>query len=159
MGGGSFLSIASTYMYMAREEGVGLVSSLCFLCSSCFFPLFLPSFLHAALSPSLFSSSSSSFPGFFLCLLLSSFFFLFLLCVEGQEDGSVTFDQVTGSWVCRYFDAETGRGTSRAFGGDYHGFEEAKSLAIQRRNQALMNQDLLQQKKISIHKIADSTQK
>ncbi|PHJ20284.1 ap2 domain transcription factor ap2viib-2, partial [Cystoisospora suis] len=71
---------------------------------------------------------------------------------EGKGDGSVTFDQVTGSWVCRYFDAETGRGTSRAFGGDYHGFEEAKSLAIQRRRQNVANQDLLlKQKKIFIH--------
>ncbi|CBZ52773.1 unnamed protein product [Neospora caninum Liverpool] len=43
----------------------------------------------------------------------------------------VTFDQVTGSWICRYVD-EDGRCMSRGFGADFHGFEEAKKLAIER---------------------------
>ncbi|KFG65444.1 AP2 domain transcription factor AP2VIIb-2 [Toxoplasma gondii RUB] len=43
----------------------------------------------------------------------------------------VTFDQVTGSWICRFVDEE-GRCVSRGFGADFHGFEEARKLAIER---------------------------
>ncbi|KEP66188.1 UNVERIFIED_CONTAM: AP2 domain transcription factor AP2VIIb-2 [Hammondia hammondi] len=43
----------------------------------------------------------------------------------------VTFDLVTGSWICRFVDEE-GRCMSRGFGADFHGFEEARTLAIER---------------------------
>ncbi|PFH37863.1 AP2 domain transcription factor AP2VIIb-2 [Besnoitia besnoiti] len=50
----------------------------------------------------------------------------------------VTFDQVTGSWICRYIDAD-GRSMSRGFSADFHGFEEAKNLAEERKAATMEN--------------------